>query len=299
MKPRHIALGVLLSVFWGLNFVVIKVALTDFPPMFLGVVRFAITAVPVLFLARPAIPWKSMIAISLTLFVGQFALFFPAMVVGMPPGIASILLQVQAFFTIAIAAAVLGEIPSGRQIVGAAIALGGLVVIGSTAGTNGFTLLGFLLSVGSAFLWATGNVLLRQARPTDTFAAVAWLALLALAPLALLSLLMDGPARIGFAVTHASWLTVGAALYIGLVSTVFGYWVWGHLLRHYPAATVAPFTLLVPVSGTLSAALLLGESFGPVRLAGMALILLGLAVLVLRRRAPSSADAATVTAAEP
>ena len=284
MQPRHIALAVLLSIVWGLNFVVISVALTDFPPMFLGVIRFVIAAAPVLFLTRPATPLPVLIPISLTLFVGQFALFFPAMVLGMPPGIASILIQVQAFFTIAIAAATLGETPTRRQIIGAAIAFAGLALVATTAGTNGITIAGFLLAVGSAVSWATGNVLLRRAGVTDVSSTIAWLALIALGPLVALSLLMDGPGRISHAVTHATWLTAGAAAYIGLISTVFGYWAWGFLLRHYPASTVAPFSLLVPVTGTLSAALLLGESFGPVRLAGMALIMAGLAVLALRRR---------------
>ncbi len=110
--------------------------------------------------------------------------------------------------------------------------------------------------------------------------------MIAVGPLLLLSLALEGPARVATAVTHATWLTISAAAYIAIVSTVFGYWAWGRLLQLYPAATVAPFTLLVPVSGTLAAALILHETFGPARLAGMALILAGLAVLVIRRRQP-------------
>ncbi len=110
---------------------------------------------------------RILVPISLTLFVGQFALFFPSMVLGMPPGIASILIQVQAFFTIAIAAAVLGEFPTPRQMIGAAVALAGLGVVATTAGTNGITIIGFALAVASAVSWATGNVLLRQARVND------------------------------------------------------------------------------------------------------------------------------------
>lgn len=286
MQPRHIALAVLLSVVWGLNFVVISVALTGFPPIFLAAVRFAIAALPVLFLARPATPFPTLISITLTLFVGQFALFLPSMVLGMPAGMASILVQVQAFFTIAIAAAVIGEMPSRPQLVGAAIALAGLGLVATTTGTNGITVAGLALAIASSVSWAVGNVLLRRARVSDVPSTISWMALMALLPLLLLSLAIEGPARIETAVTHATWLTVGAAAYIGIASTVFGYWAWGRLLQLYPAATVAPFTLLVPVSGTISAALILHESFGPVRLAGMTLILAGLAVLVIRRRRP-------------
>jgi O-acetylserine/cysteine efflux transporter len=276
VHPRHIALAL------GLNFVVITVALSDFPPMLLGAIRFAITALPVLFLARPKTPLGQLLPISLTLFVGQFALLLPAMKIGMPPGIASILVQVQAFFTIGIAAVMLREIPSPRQIAGAAIALGGLGVVATTTGADGVTFWGFALAVGSAVLWAIGNVLLRAARVSDVTSTTAWMALMAFPSLLVLSFVFDGPAAIGTALNHATWLTAGSAAYIAIASTIFGYWVWGRLLQLYPAAMVAPFTLLVPVSGTLSAALLLGESFGPVRLAGMALILAGLAVLVVR-----------------
>jgi O-acetylserine/cysteine efflux transporter len=288
VQPRHIALAVLLSVVWGLNFVVIAVALTDFPPIFLAALRFVITAIPLFFLPRPNIPLRTLAPIALTLFVGQFALFFPAMTLGMPPGIASLLVQVQSFFTIGIATVVLRERPTGRQLAGAGVAFLGLAVVATTAGTNGITLIGFVLTIASAASWATGNVLLRRARPAEVLATIAWLAAIAILPLLALSLAIEGPARIAGALQHSTPATIAAVLYIAIASSIFGYWAWGELLRVYPAALVAPFTLLVPVSGTISAALFLHESFGPIRIAGMALILAGLAVLVLRRRRPMS-----------
>lgn len=284
MQPRHVLLAVVLSIFWGLNFVVITVALTDFPPLFLAALRFAIAALPVLLLPRPAVRWGTMIAIGMTLFVGQFALLFPSMAVGMPPGLASIALQVQAFITIGIAAVVLRERPTGRQIVGGAVAFAGLALIATTVGANGVTALGLALALGSAVFWAIGNVLLRRVGKVDMLSMISWLSIVAPIPLLLLSLAVEGPERIAGAVAGSSWLTIGAVLYIAIISTTFGYAVWGHLLKLYPAATAAPFSLLVPVSGTLSAAFLLGESFGPVRLAGMGLILAGLAVLVIGPR---------------
>jgi O-acetylserine/cysteine efflux transporter len=284
VQPRHVLLAVVLSIFWGLNFVVITVALTDFPPLFLAALRFAIAALPALFLPKPAVRWSILIIVGLTLFVGQFALLFPAMAVGMPPGLASIALQVQAFITIGIAALVLRERPSQRQILGSAVALGGLVLIATTVGANGVTALGLALALGSAVFWAIGNVLLRRVGKVDMLSMISWLSIVAPIPLLLLSLAVEGPNRVVGAVAGATWLTIGAVLYIAVISTTFGYAAWGHLLKLYPAATAAPFSLLVPVSGTLSAALLLGESFGPVRLAGMALILAGLAVLVIGPR---------------
>jgi O-acetylserine/cysteine efflux transporter len=284
VQPRHVLLAVVLSIFWGLNFVVITVALTDFPPLFLAALRFAIAALPALFLPKPAVRWGVLIAIGMTLFVGQFALLFPAMAVGMPPGLASIALQVQAFVTIGIAAVVLRERPTPRQILGGVVAFAGLVLIATTVGANGVTAPGLTLALGSAVFWAIGNVLLRRVGKVDMLSMVSWLSIVAPIPLLLFSLAVEGPDRVVGAVAGATWLTIGAVLYIAIISTTFGYAVWGHLLKLYPAATAAPFSLLVPVSGTMSAALLLGESFGPVRLAGMALILGGLAVLVIGPR---------------
>jgi O-acetylserine/cysteine efflux transporter len=284
VQPRHIALAVVLSVFWGLNFVVITLALTDVPPLLLAAFRFAIAAVPVLFLPKPPVGWGLMIAIAATMFVGQFAFLFPAMAVGMPPGLASIALQIQAFITIAIAAAVLREWPTRRQLAGSAVAFAGLALVAFTVGANGVTPSGFLLLFGAAIFWAVGNVLIRRTGKVDMLSLVSWMSLVPPVPFFLLSLVVEGPARIGAAIGGANWLTLGALLYIAVVSTTFGYAVWGHLLKLYPAATAAPFSLLVPVSGTISAALILHESFGPIRLIGMALILAGLAVLMIGPR---------------
>lgn len=284
MQPRHIALAFALVTFWGLNFVVITIALTDYPPLFLAALRFGLSALPVIFLPRPKVSWPLMIAASATLFVGQFSLLFPSMAVGMPPGLASIAAQSQAFVTIGIAAAVLHEFPSARQIGGGVIALGGLVLVAMTVGTSGLTMAGLLLLLGSAVSWAIGNVLLRRAGPVDMLAMISWLALIAAGPQFVIALAVEGPARITDALGNATWLTIGAVTYIAFVATTFGYGSWAHLLKTYPAAIVAPFSLLVPVSGTISAYLILGEEFGPLRLAGMVLILVGLAVIVLGPR---------------
>ncbi len=288
MQPRHIILAIVLSVFWGLNFVVIAIGLTDFPPLLLATLRFALTALPVLFLPRPPISWGLLIAAGTAMFFAQFSLLFTSMDVGMPAGLASIALQVQAFITIAIAAAVLHEFPTPRQMTGAAVAFGGLALVAATVGADGVTLPGFILLMAAAVCWATGNILVRRAGPVDMLAMVSWMALVVTVPQALLSLIFEGPERIIEAFGNATWLTAGAVAYIAFVSTTFGYAFWGYLLKTYPAATAAPFSLLVPVSGTISAYLILGETFGPLRLGGMGLILVGLAILVIghKRRAP-------------
>jgi O-acetylserine/cysteine efflux transporter len=283
MKPFHLALAVLVAAIWGFNFVAIAVGIGNMPPLILAALRFVTPAIMVLFVPRPALSWPRMAAIASTLFIGQFALLFIGMDVGMPAGLASILLQVQGFFTIVFAAAVLGERPSGQQIGGAAVALVGLLMIAATAGEGGFTLAGLALIIAAAMSWAIGNVLLKRAGAVDMFALVAWLSLIPPIPLLLLEAMLHGPESVVSGLAGIDALGAAAAIYIGLLSTTVGFAVWGHLIKLYGAGTVAPYSLLVPIFGALSAALVLGERFGALRIAGMVLIVTGLAVISIRR----------------
>lgn len=284
MQPRHIALALLVALIWGVNFVVITFGLGSFPPLFLAVLRFVVASLPILFLPRPKLSWPFMIAVAATLFVGHYAFLFPAMAVGMPPGLASIILQVQAFFTIIIAALTLREWPSTRQVAGSLVAMAGLAVIATTVGGVDVTAAGLGLTIAAALSWACGNVLLRRAGPVDMLAMITWLSVIPPLPLLALSLAIEGPNAIAGAIEGVSWIGIGSVLYIAFLSTTFGFGAWGHLLKLYPVATVAPFSLLVPIFGTVAAALIVDEAFGPLRLAGMALILLGLALVVMPSR---------------
>ena len=280
MRPREILLALFVVVAWGVNFVIIEVGLGAMPPLLLAALRFAVAALPAIFIPRPAVPWPRFIFIGLVLFTGQFGLLFLSMKVGMPAGLASVVIQSQAFLTGPIAALVLGEKISPRQMGGTAIAFLGLAAIATTAGGGGVTLIGLLLSLGAALCWAVGNVALRGAGKVDMFAMVTWLSIVPPLPLLALSYLFEGPQAIEAAFLHMGWIGVGAVAYIAIVSTNIGYGMWAYLLKLYPAAQVAPFSLLVPIVGIISAALLLGEQFGPVRLAGMVLVFAGLIVAV-------------------
>jgi len=280
MRPREILLALFVVVAWGVNFVIIEVGLGTMPPLLLAALRFAVAALPAIFIPRPAVPWPRFIFIGLVLFTGQFGLLFMSMKVGMPAGLASVVIQSQAFLTGPIAALVLGERISPRQVGGTAIAFVGLAAIATTAGAGGVTLLGLVLSLGAALCWAIGNVALRGAGKIDMFAMVTWLSIVPPLPLLALSYVFEGPQAIEAAFLHMGWVGVGAVAYIAIVSTNIGYGMWAYLLKLYPAAQVAPFSLLVPIVGIVSAALLLGEQFGPVRLAGMVLVFAGLIVAV-------------------
>jgi O-acetylserine/cysteine efflux transporter len=283
VQPRHVALAILVAFIWGLNFVLIDVALVSFPPILLAALRFVLASLPVLFLPRPKVPWRRMVAIGSTLFVGQYALLFTGMANGMPPGLASIILQIQVFLTILIAALALREWPSGRQLGGSILALAGLALVAATAGGADVTIVGLALTLLSALSWSVGNVLLRSAGKVDMLAMISWLSLVPPLPLLALSLLTEGPARVTEALAHPALPSVLALAYTAFLSTSIAFAGWGQLLKLYPAATAAPFALLVPIFGTLAAALFVGEHFAALRLAGMALIFIGLAAIALPR----------------
>jgi O-acetylserine/cysteine efflux transporter len=280
MAPRHLVLALLVVVIWGLTFVATRVALDDFSPPQLTALRFLIAAVPALVLPRPPLSWRRLILIGLSLFTGQFLFQFFGMALGTPPGLASIVVQTQALFTILFAAVALGEWPTRRQWTGTAVAFAGLALIATTVGGD-LTMVGLGLSALSAVSWGIGNVLVKRLPSMEALPLMVWLSLVPPLPALALSALLDGPGAAWTALAAASWPALGALLYMGVVATVLGYAIWGHLLRRYPAATVTPFALLIPFVAAAGSSLAFGERFGPARLTGMGLVLLGLAVIVV------------------
>jgi O-acetylserine/cysteine efflux transporter len=279
MRVRDMGLAVLTSVIWGFAFVTYKFGLESFSAPQLTALRFMIACLPVLFVPRPKLPWSAIVLIGLTLFAGQFLLLFFAFALDMPAGLASVTQQTQAFFTVLLAAVFLREIPRLRQGVGMVIAFAGLVLIGLTTGAD-LKPAALGLALAAALSWAIGNILVKRTVGVPVFPLMAWCSLVAPWPVLLLSWLVDPqPSLIG-AVMNASWPSIATALYLGTLATPIAYGMWSHLLQRYPASVVAPFALLSPATGILSSALILGEVFGPLRYAGMALILAGLAVIV-------------------
>ena len=252
--------------------------LDSFSPPQLAALRFLIASTPVFVLARPA-PWRVLVPLGLALFAGQFLFQFFGIANGMPPGLASIVVQTQAFFTILFAAIVLRERPRRQQLAGIAMAFAGLGLIALTIGGD-LSGAGFVLTLGSAISWGIGNVLLKRVASVDMLALMVWLSLVPPIPSLALSMLTDGRASF-HAMARASWLGLAAVLYLGVIATVVAYAIWGRLLMRYPAATVTPFALLAPVVGAYSSSVAFGERFDGRRLTGMAFVLLGVAVTVL------------------
>ena len=277
---RDLTLALLVTVIWGVAFVATRIGLDDFSPPQLTALRFVIAALPVAFLPRPPVSWAALVTIGLTLFTGQFLFQFFGIAGGLPPGLASVIVQTQALFTVLFAAAALGERPSRRQVIGMTAALAGVLLIAITVGQN-LTAVGLVLGLLSAVSWGIGNVLLKRLGPVDMLGLMVWLSLIPPLPSLALSIALDGPGALARALWRSSWAGLVAVLYLGLVATTFAYALWGGLLRRYPTATVAPFALLVPFVAALSTWLIFGERFGPVRLAGMAFVLLGLVLVAL------------------
>ena len=280
MKPADAALAVLVSVIWGLAFVATKIALESFSPPQLTALRFLIACLPALLLPRPRIPWHLLILIGLTLFTGQFLLLFFAFVNGLPPGVASVTQQMQAFFTVGLAAVFLGDVPTARQGAGMAIALAGLILVGLTVDAQ-LSVLGLALAMGGALSWAVGNVLVKRTGDTPMFALVAWLSLVPPIPALAVAAVYDQQPFLIAQLLAASWTSLAAALYLGAIATTLAYAIWGRLLARYSTALVAPFALVAPCVGVVGSALVFGERFGAVRSVGMLFILAGLAVIVL------------------
>lgn len=300
MRPLHIALAVLVTAVWGVNFVVIEVGLAHFPPLLLSALRFLVAALPAVFLVgRPTVAWKWIIGVGLVLGVAKFGLLFIGMDRGMPAGLSSLVLQVQAVFTALFAALALGERPGRVRVLGMGVALAGIGVAAVDEGAGG-PVPAFVLVVAAAACWGVSNVLTRKAAPSDSLNFMVWVSTVPVLPLLGLSLLFEGWDRDAEALAALDWTGVGIIVYLAWITTIFGFGAWGFLLRHHPASSVAPFTLLVPVFGMSSAALFLGEPVSPLRWCAATLLVGGVALTSLagrRAAAPPTPEAQAVPAA--
>jgi O-acetylserine/cysteine efflux transporter len=281
MRPAHLALVLLVILVWGVNFAIIKVGLAGVPPMLLGSLRFILAAFPaLLFLRPPKVPLRLYLAFGLTMSVGQFAFLFSAIHVGMPSGLASLVLQSQSFFTLLLTVLWLREKWHANQLAGLLLAAGGLTLIGSAHGAS-MPLLGFLLTIAAAAMWACGNIVSRAVGrygPMNQLAFVVWASLVPPLPMFALSWVMEGPAAISSALQHMSLQSIAAVAYIAWASTLFGYAVWNFLIARYSVNRVAPFTLLVPLVGLTTGWLAFGEELQAIHFIGAALLMVGLIV---------------------
>ncbi|MDB5735697.1 MAG: EamA family transporter [Alphaproteobacteria bacterium] len=289
LSVRDALLALAIVFVWGTNFVVIRWGLDALPPLFFATLRFSLVFVPAgLFLKRPRrgdgtfVPWGNLAIYGVSIGLFQFGMLFIAMKGHISPGLASLVVQMQVFFTIGLSMLRSGEKLAPHRLAAFALALAGMGVIAAHNG-EGATLGGVALVLVAAMGWAFGNTASREAGASNMLAYVVWAALFSIPPLAILSLLLEGPAAIAAGLAKASVLTWAAVLWQSVGNTMFGYASWAWLISRYPAATIAPMSLLVPIFGFGASALLLGEPLPLWKIGATLLIMAGLAVNLLWR----------------
>ncbi len=284
---RDALLALAVMAVWGTNFVVIRLGLNHLPPLFFAALRFTVAVLPaVFFLKRPPVPWIKLAAYGVLIGAGQFGLLFLAMRSDITPGLASLVVQLQAFFTIGFAAVISGERVKPIQIGALLLAMSGIgvILVHTDAST---TPLGLTLVLLAALCWAGGNIVVRSTPTVNMLAYVVWASLFSLPPLYALSFLFEGWPAMREGLAQADLATWSVVAFQGFANTLFGYATWGALLSRYPAATIAPLSLLVPVFGMGASALWLSEPLQGWKLAAAALVMTGLCLNVLGPRIAS------------
>ena len=284
MPLRHVLLALVVVAIWGFNFVVIKLSVEAMPPLLAAALRFLAAAVPMVFFVKPPkAPWWIIIAHGMAFGFALYAFLNVSIAWGMPAGLSSVVLQTQAFFTMAIAFALLGERPSRFQVAGAAIAFAGIGVM-ALERMAGAGLVALGLTILAAISWGFANVLTKQAGRVNVVSFTAWSALVSPLPLLALSLAVEGWPAVSQAIMGFGWDDALLIAFLAYPATLLGGGIWAWLLGRHPASVVAPFTLLVPITGLASGYLVLGERVTPLEIAGGVLIIAGVAVTLVRRR---------------
>lgn len=294
VNRRDTSLAILVAALWGFNFLVIDWGMGSVPPLLFAAIRFAVVAVPAcFFVPRPPVPFRTVMAVGAFMSLGQFGFLYLSMHLGMPPGLAALVLQAQVVFTIVIAALALREQPSAAQVAGTGLGMLGLAVVacgvlgvfgGTGAHVPGVALALCLLA---GLSWGAGNVVSRAARAPGGLALTVWSATVVPLPLAAMSLLTDGPAAMGRGLEHIGWHGVLSTVYTAGLCSLVGYAVFNRLLSRYPSGHVVPWVLLAPVVAMISSWALLGEDPSPAELAGAALLVLGVLTAQGTVRLPS------------
>lgn len=295
MNIFHLLLALLVVVVWGFNFLFVKLGLEEIPPLLLCALRFFFASFPaIFFLKLPMASFRVIASYGLVMFALQFALIFMGMHAGMTPGMGSIIIQIQVFFSIFFAAIMLGERPHLWQILGALVSFLGIGLVALHFDSN-ISLLGFVYFLIAAAVWGLGNLITKKASNLNMMALVVWGSFVACLPMFVFSYIFEGPAQISHSLHHVTWLGVGSVFYIVYASTWVGYGVWNWLLSRYSISMIVPFTLLVPIVAMISSVVFLGEPLkgwkidaGLLVLAGLCINLLGARFFIPRVQATAS-----------
>ena len=284
MPISHLLLVLAVILIWGINFIFVKLGLDEVSPLLLCAMRFFLASIPaVFFIKPPELPFKTVAAYGFFMFGLQFGLVFMGMNFGMPPGMASLLMQVQVFFSMFFAAFLLGEQPSMGQVFGALVSFSGIAIVALHFDQN-VTLLGFLCILGASASWGIGNLTAKKIKASDLISVIVWGSLIVCLPMFVCSLIFEGTESLVYTYQNITWKGFGSLLYIVYVSTWFGYGIWNWLLGRYPVGMIVPFTLLIPFVGILSSVIVFGEPFQMWKLMAGLLVISGLCVNIFSAR---------------
>lgn len=279
MPVSHLLLALIIMAVWGLNFIAMRWALDAVAPMTFAALRFFVVLVPLIFFVpRPKVPLRLLLGYASSSFSLQFCLIFLAVSINMPVGLISLVVQGQVFFSIGLAILIYRDRPSRWQIIGVSVGTLGIAAVGADLGQT-MPLLAFIVTLCGALSWAVGNTFVKAMGPVSAISLVVWASLIAVATLIPVSLVIEGTASWGVALTllaQGDLVFWGSLLFNGFGASLLGYGGWSWLLRRHPTALIAPFTLLVPVFGLGSAAIILGEELRPGSWPGIIMVFVGL-----------------------
>lgn len=273
----------LITIFvWGMNFLVSKLALFDMPPLMFGFLRFLLVAFPAVFFIKfPKAPWKTVLAYGFTINFLQFSFMLSSIAFGLPAGLASLLMQTQAFFTVVLSALYFREkVPLGILIAFLIAAVGVILIIEGANVKTALPLAGLLSVLAAAFFWSTGNITIKMMPNVDMISLVVWGGLFSLPAFAIASYIFEGPEHIIYGYQHMTYKAWIGIMYGAYISTFVGYVIWGKLLSRRPVSLIAPLTLLIPIIGFASNTIAFDEHFTWVQWSGSACVLLALCVNV-------------------
>lgn len=288
MHKKHLALALLVTLVWGLNFPITKLGLHSIDPFVLTGVRFALAALPLVFIIRrPTVNFGYVAAYGVIFGLGMWGVINYGIQRGVSPGIASLLIQLSVFFSVGWGCVLFKEKIRGAQWLGAFLALIGLAgIIATQHGAHAVQ--GVLLIVLSALAWSIGNVIIKISGVKEIFSFMVWASLFPPIPLFLMAWWLHGSVVFDSLPATLDLTAMASILFQVYLATHFAYWGWNTLLKAYPVSTVAPLSLLIPVFGIASSMLILGERISTLHLLFIAVIIIGLAVGLYRKSARAS-----------
>ncbi|KQV12569.1 hypothetical protein ASC74_29730 [Pseudomonas sp. Root329] len=288
MKARHLLLAISITAIWGANFSVIKLGLTTVDPFILAGIRFTLCALPaIFFIPKPDVQWRYIIGYGLVFGIGLWGVVNLGIKSGLSAGIASLVLQFSAFFTILLGSWIFKETISRFQYAGMGLALCGLLSIVSIVDGT-VTTAGLILVLLGAVAWSAANVINKKAKTTQVFAFLVWSSAFSPIPLFALDYAVNGSTGYSALVNQLDYRAVLSILFQVYPNTLFGYWVWNSLMKRYPVSTVAPLSLLVPVFGLLGSVMIFNETLSLNKIVAVVFIVSGLGVGLYGQRVLSA-----------